>query len=165
MSKCFPWLHPCCSTDLGYVTANGSETGIKHLKCTAVTEMLITTVSIFGEDIVRNRHLCFVCITHLQSTVLLIYSHFLWSNTGWIIKKKIMCEWNIMCFIPFSEDSNEKVQGLLCYIHIGILYRWTTLIGSEADIMEFEIYEGEARTVSPISVAPWVKAPQYSVYS
>lgn len=97
------------------------------------------------------------CIAHLQSLPLIKHrlDH----------KKKIMCEWNIMCFIPFSEDSNEKVQGLLCYIHIGILYRWTTLIGSEADIMEFEIYEGEARTVSPISVAPWVKAPQYSVYS
>lgn len=26
----------------------------------AVTEMLITTISIFGEDIVRKRHLCFV---------------------------------------------------------------------------------------------------------
>lgn len=53
--------------------ANGTGTGIKHLKCTAVTEMLITTVSIFGEDIVRNS----TCVLF----VLLIYSLLFYSFT------------------------------------------------------------------------------------
>lgn len=75
--------------------------------------MLITTVSIFAEDIVRNRHLCFICITHLQSLPVNKWiKHRLDHN------KKIMWELNIVSFVPFSEDSNKMVQGLLCYIHV-----------------------------------------------